>query len=266
MALQTNLNKKDKITIAIVLFAALVFTVIWFLIKPAITSILTTEDKIEQAEHTQTQYQSKLLYLSSAETLYSKAVNDLNESTADYYEVMDSSEIDRMVTSYVLKSGLFAESLNIKMPNGAVEENPYIYSEVTGSQTTTGTVSDTSTVGTGGVDTLLLPYSNARNNAKSTSSSGVQCAGLTIVVTGTPAACQALIDDLCTKPAVRITGFSWEKLDMIEHYNEQTGMYEYVDSGKIRLRIDLNLYMADVADYESAVSDAVNNAFTGAEV
>jgi len=255
MALQTNLNNKDKTTIALVLFAALIFVISWFLIKPTLSSIMTTEDKIEQAEITQKEYKNKIMYLTSAESLYENAVNDLNSSTVDFYDVMDSSEIDRMVTSYVLKSGLFSESLNINMPNGSVEERPYAYSKIANTQTSS--VSDTSDNAAGETDTLLVPYDNARRKATSTSSSGVQSVGLSLSVTGTPAACQAFIDDICTKPAVRITGFTWEKLDLVAKYNEQTGSYDYVDSGKIRLRIDLNLYMADVADYQAAVTYAV---------
>ena len=58
MALQTNLNDKDKKTIALVLFAALIFVIAWFLIRPTISSIMNTEDKIEQAELTQTEYRN----------------------------------------------------------------------------------------------------------------------------------------------------------------------------------------------------------------
>ena len=245
MAIQTNLNNKDKKTIAIVLFAALVFAIAWFLIRPTVTSIMNTNEKIEEAELTQEEYRNKLIYLTSAEELYGKAVDDLNESTKDYYELMDSSEIDRMVTSYVLQSGLFAESLNIKMPDGAVEERPYLYSTL--SEDSSNSSTDTSA--SDGADTLLAPYINARSRANSTESSGVQCVSISLSITGTKSGCQALIDDLCTKPAVRVTGFTWEKLDPVERINEQTGMVEYVDSGKVRLRIDVNLYMADVADY-----------------
>lgn len=247
MALQTNLNEKDKKTIAVVLFAALIFAIVWFLIKPTVTAITTTSDKIEQAEITKTQYQNKIMYLSSSEALYEKAVTDLSESTADFYPVMDSSEIDRMVTSYVLNSGLFSESLSIQMPSGNVEERPYAYSKITSSHSTSSV-----TTNNNGAETLLAPYDSARNNTNSTSSSGVQCVGLSITMTGSQAACQAMIDDLCTKPAVRITGFSWEKLDPVERLNPTTGVYEYVDSGKVRLVLNVNLYMADFADYEVA--------------
>lgn len=267
MAMQSNLSKKDKMTIAFVLFAALVFVVIWYLIKPTISSIATTTDKISQAEATQAEYKSKLISLSSGESIYAKTVSDFKDSTAHFYPVMDSSEIDRMVTSYVLKKGLFAENLIISMPKGAVEEKPYIYSSIeiyddySYSNDDSGENSTAiPTTNNTKVDSLLTPYTTARANSTSTVSSGVQCVELTLVVTGTANTCQALIDDLCTKPAVRIVSFEWLEVDKVERTNPETGIVERVDSGKERLRITVNLYMADISDYEVAVSDIVAEA------
>lgn len=279
MAMQTNISKKDKITIAVVLFAGIVFVSIWYLIRPNITSIMTISDKIEEAELTQTQYRNKLINLTSGEAIYDKTVSDFKDSTSYLYPTMDSSEIDRIVTSYVLKSGLFAENLTISMPSGAVDEKPYMYSSLaddnndrrsisidssvtTSDESSSVTTSDesdesstTTTVKTTTVDSLLTPYDNARNNCRSTQSSGVQRVGITIVVTGTQKACQAMIDDLCTKPALRITGFEWDDVDVTEKVNPETGEVELVNAGTVRLRISVNLYMADISDYEVAVSE-----------
>ncbi len=264
MALQTNLSKKDKMTIAIVLFVALVFVVAWFLIRPSISSITTTEEKIKQAEQTQQLYKQKIISLSSGEAVYEKSVNDLNDSTVEFYQVMDSSEIDKMVTSYVLKSGLFSENLVINILDGSVKESPYTYSSLANTKPANNSSSDSSsdsskntntpTPASGKntntqVDSLITPYNKARDNATNTSFSGVQCVKLTLVVTGSQATCQAFIDDICTKPAVRITGFEWQKVDLKEKINEETGEIEYVNSGIVRLKLDLNLYMADIADY-----------------
>lgn len=271
MALQTNLSKKDKMTIAIVLFAGLVFAISWFLIKPTATSIIELNDKIEQAEAKQDQYRKKIMNLSSGEALYGKSVNDLTESTSDLYAVMDSSEIDKMVTSYVLKSGLFSESLIINMPSGPVNEVPYKYSSLKDNQTNsvvTTDITDTTPTPTTAlglfssssntntiVDSLLTPYTKARADATSTESSGIQCVELTLVVTGNQSTCQAFIDDICTKSAVRITGFEWFKSDPVEKYNEKTGLIELVEPNTAKLKITVNLYMADIADYDIAVSD-----------
>ena len=270
MAMQTNLNKKDKMTIAVVLFAGIVFVSIWYLIRPNITSIMTITDKIEQAELTQNQYKNKLINLTSGEAIYEKTVSDFKDSTAYLYPMMDSSEIDRMVTSYVLKSGLFSENLIIKMPTEPVDESAYKYSSLAQdsynrsiytTDTTTNdddsASSDTASTTKTTVDSLFTPYDTARTNCSSTQSSGVQSVSITIVVTGTRKACQAMIDDLCTKDALRITGFEWEKTEMTEIIDPETGAIELVDSGKERLRISVNLYMADITDYETAVVDAV---------
>lgn len=256
MAMQTNLSKKDKMTIAVVLFAGLVFVFIWYLIRPNITSIMTINDKIEQAEITQSQYRNKLINLSSGEAIYEKTVSDFKDSTAYLYPLMDSSEIDRMVTSYVLKAGLFSENLVIKMPSDAVDEKPYKYSSIDAYSNyqaveTTLDTSDTTTVKTSTVDSLMTPYENARSSSRSTQSSGVRCVSLTIVVTGTRKACQAMIDDLCTKDALRITGFEWSTVDYTEKVDPETGKVELVDSGKVRLKIGVNLYMADISNYET---------------
>lgn len=269
MAMQTNLSKKDKFTIAIVLFAGLAFALIWFLIRPTITSIITINDEIEQAEITQADYKNKIMFLSSAEAIYDKTVNDLNDSTADYYPVMDSSEVDRMITSYVLESGLFAESLFINMPSGSVVESPYAYADV--SQTgaapvaADGSDEDAGTATVAGSSDLLSPYNNARANARTSEPSGVQCVSLTLVVTGSRSTCQAFIDDMCTNPAMRITGFSWSTVNMVEKYNPVTDTVELVDPGIVRLQISFNLYMVDVTDYDAAVSDAVNDAVADSE-
>ncbi|MCR5329156.1 MAG: hypothetical protein K6E12_09955 [Saccharofermentans sp.] len=257
MALQTNLSKKDKLTIVVLLFAAGIFMIIWFLIRPTVTSIITTNEKIEHAQEKQTEYKNKSMYLSSAEVLYDKTVSDLNASTADYYPLMDSSEIDKMVTSYVLRSGLFSESLTISMNDTPVEETPYIHADPSVQR---DSVSSASSSNDKSADSLLTPYNTARSDAKSTNTSDIRRIGLTLVVTGTRSACQALIDDLCTKPAVRISGFSWDKVDMIEVFNEETGLTEYKDSGVVRLRINVYLYMADFSDYSAAVTGTVDNA------
>ena len=143
------------------------------------------------------------------------------------------------------------------MPSGSVEEKSYLYSDVSNgtNSSSADTVTDTSTTENTNAESLTIPYNNARNNNNSTESSGVQCVELTLVVTGSHSVCQAFIDDICTKKAIRVTGFTWSKVDMIEVYNEETGVFEKEDPGIERLRIDINLYMADIADYSTAVTE-----------
>ncbi len=274
MKFETNLSTKDKKTIALVLGAGVVFIFGWFAIRPIVTSLTVIDADIEHAEMLQMQYKSKILNLSSAEALFNRAVNDLNESTEEYYPIMRSSDIDRMMTSYILDFGLYPEDLYITMPDGAVEEEPYVYSSIAGTtvyfteEITTDTsivVTNSSSTSSSSTDTadepvenLLIPYNRARSQASSTATSGIQCANLTYVVVGSREECQALIDDLSNKPSMRVTGYEWSEVDDIP-VEQEDGSIEYEDSGLVRLRIEFNLYMADVTDYQALVSEAVDS-------
>ena len=284
--LNTNLNNKDKATIAIVLFIGAVFAFSWYGIRPTIMSIRSLSDDIDQAKIVEVQSRGKVMSLASAESVFERVVGDLRDSTDDYYEVMTSSQIDRMATNYVLSFGLFPEDLYINMPTGPIEESPYGYSTAAARQSNrvvaaptptpdplenaVNSISDTVSSAVNGTDTsamqvesLYVPYSQARDAAASTAASGVQAADLTLVMTGSETACQALIDDLCRKPAVRITGFSWMRVEPVEQINEETGEVEIVNPDYVRLQVSVRLYMTNVADYEALVSDAVEAA--GAE-
>lgn len=282
---ETNLSAKDKITIAVVLFAGLMFVFVWYAIKPAVTSISSLNEDIEQASITQAQYKGKIMNLASAEAIFDSVTTDLYASTDDFYEVMTSSEIDRMMTSYVLSFGLFPEDLVISMPEGTIAEVPYSFSELGMTRSATRRAAPTPTpieistddtsdsedddsssnsfaasATSSNVESLMVPYSEARNSAGSTESSGVCAADVTLVMSGDEAVCQALIDDLCTNPSVRITGFNWLEEVMVTQVDEESGTSTLVESGMVRLQVDLRLYMTDVTDYDEAVSAAVEAA------
>lgn len=284
--LETNLSAKDKATIAVVLFVGIVFVFSWYAIRPTVMSIRALSDDIDQAKIVEIQSRGKVMSLTSAESAFGRVVSDLRDSTDGFYDVMTSSQIDRMATNYVLSFGLFPEDLYITMPNGPVEEIPYTYSPAAIRQasmviaTPTPTpdpiaeavndVSDTVNSAVSGaatnemqVESLFVPYNQARDAATTTGFSGVQAVDLTLVMTGSESACQALIDDLCRKPAARITAFSWMTVEPIEQLNEETGRIELIEPDYSRLQVSVRLYMTNVADYEALVSDAVEAA--GAE-
>lgn len=282
--LETNLSNKDKATIAIVLFVGIVFVFSWYAIRPAIMSIRSLSDDIEQARIVEAQSRGKVMSLASAEAVFDRVTEDLADSTDDYYDVMTSSQIDRMATNYVLSFGLFPEDLYISMPSTPVEEVPYPYSVAALVQSVMTTPAPTpepdpmmttpapgtnATDGTNNqdqstqVESLFVPYNQARDVATSTRNAGVYAADLTLVMTGSESACQALIDDLCSKHSLRITGFTWLDVDPIERTNEETGAVELVEPDYVRLQVNVRLYMTYVADYASLVSDAVQAA--GAE-
>ena len=113
------------------------------------------------------------------------------------------------------------------------------------------------------VDSLIVPYNRAKGEVVSTLNSGVVFADISIVVTGDEAVCQAMLDDLCSNSSIRIRGFEWMEMDLISQYDEESGTTEYIIPDSRRLRVDLRIYMLNVADYEAMVNAAVAEA--GAE-
>ena len=277
MKFESNLNDKDKKTIALVLGAAVVFMFGWFGIRPTVNDILELDGDIDTASLKQTEYKNKIINLSSAETIFGRAVNDLSDSTEEYYPMMQSSDIDRMMTSYVLGFGLYPENMNITMPVDPVVEAPYVYSDIepvtvtpaplpTTAPTPAPAASSTGSDNSGSteympeqVDSLFAPYNDARSSAVSTASSGIYCVTLSYTVTGSEEACQALIDDLSVKPSIRLTGFEWQEVDPIAEEQED-GTIVYIEADTVRLTVNFNLYMTDIADYEEVVQEAVDAA------
>lgn len=277
MKFESNLNDKDKKTIALVLGAAVVFMFGWFGIRPTVNDILELDGDIDTASLKQTEYKNKIINLSSAETIFGRAVTDLSDSTEEYYPMMQSSDIDRMMTSYVLGFGLYPENMNITMPVDPVVEAPYVYSDIepvtvtpaplpTTEPTPAPAASSTGSDNSGSteympeqVDSLFAPYNDARSSAVSTASSGIYCVTLSYTVTGSEEACQALIDDLSVKPSIRLTGFEWQEVDPIAEEQED-GTIVYIEADTVRLTVNFNLYMTDIADYEEVVQEAVDAA------
>lgn len=268
MKFETNLNRQDKRTIAIVLYLAVVALFAWYLIRPAWTKLGTLDDQIETAQSEREANRTKIINLASAEALYDKAVTDITDSTSYFYDVMDNSEIEKMVTEYILDFGLTPVNLYVDITDGSyVEEQPYVYSGIqTGSVSAAVVAEDTSdteseseavsAVGTASstvstdVQSLLTVYTNAVSNCSSTSYSQVECHQVTVEILGNGDIEQKLIDDITKNPSIRVTGFSWSEAEPVYVYDEE-GNPTVVNSGQKQLTINFNFYMSDKPDFET---------------
>ncbi|MBR6850509.1 MAG: hypothetical protein IKM88_09770, partial [Lachnospiraceae bacterium] len=127
--MEATLTARDKKLLYILGFIVIAFVFGWILMRPVIRSIITTNEEIASAQALKQQNENKSLGLMSAQILMDKFEEDLETATEEYYAPMDSSEIDKMFTMYVLGFGLRAKDLIIAMPSSALEEMPYKHSE-----------------------------------------------------------------------------------------------------------------------------------------
>ena len=264
MKLETNLRPQDKRTIAIVLYVAIVVLFCWYFIRPAWINLGDLDDKIKQAEETKQEYRMKTINLASAEVLYDSAVKDITDSTKDFYDIMDNSEIERMATTYILRYGLSPIDFSIDLRDGSsYAESPYQYSglrapskanDASLKTSTTPTPAETvsmpaTVIKTTDVQSLQVYYNESVNGVESTIPAEVQCASITIVVQGTKEKCQAVIDDLTKNPSIRVRGFSWK--DPVPVYAiDDDGNKTLVNGNSKELKLDLNFYMSDKPQFE----------------
>ena len=278
-----TLTERDKKLLYMPVFIVIIFIFGWCLIRPLYKHTVEDQEKIEVATSLKASNESKLMGVTAAAAITESFRQEMNESSDIYYDYMDSSEIDKLVTSYILKKGLLARDLTISIPSGYVSESPYAYSDVRVVNTTSSVSSSEETIddlmGTGAdtasnsdddeinssayykdaveafvtmqepqvvalIQTPSESYMNGLRNSSGTTSSGILCVGLSIVVEGDKKAEQAIIDELTHNPSVRITSFNWMKLDPVA-YLQEDGSILVVDSEVSQLHLSVNLYMKD---------------------
>ena len=281
MNLNSTLTARDKKLLYMLVFIVIIFIFGWYLIRPLYKKTVADQESISIASSLQASNETKVIGLTTAQGLTDRFSQDYAESTAIYYDYMDSSEIDKLVTSYILRKGLMARDLTITMPTGYVSEKPYIYSELSeetvaateptaeelvnaGEVAETGTIAEndeiksstyykdavlSSITGMESHQIALVPtpmetYAIGQRNASGTESSELLCVQLNIIVEGDKKAEQAIIDDLAHNPSVRVTGFNWIKMDPVTFLLED-GSVLVVESELTQLQISVNLYMKD---------------------
>ena len=268
MNFSSAITERDKKLIYGLLFIVIIFFFGWCLIRPLYKAIAETSERIEEESAIKSSNEAKVIGLESAKILTDQFDKDLAEATADYYPMMDSSEIDKLVTTYILKKGLIARSLSIQMPTGTVSEKPYIYSdlelkpvieiteEVQPEETEeddsksyftnailgfiTGYTSERMTM----INTPIEEYTNGRSRTSDTSASGIYCVTLSIMVEGDEKTEQEIIDELSHNPSLRLVNFNWIELDPITYLQEDGSILIYESESKI-LSFTVNLYMTD---------------------
>ncbi|MBO4610384.1 MAG: hypothetical protein J5696_11020 [Lachnospiraceae bacterium] len=278
MNLNSTLTERDKKLLYMLVFIVIIFVFGWYIIRPLYKNTVADQESMVIASSLKAANETKVIGLSSAENLTEKFRSDLADSTSVYYDYMDSSEIDKLVTSYILRKGLRARDLTIGMPDGYVSEMPYIYSDLsasseiyyveesydTGLETSestdekedkikssayykdavlgmlTGSQPEEITI----VAAPMESYAAGVSSADTTESSGILCVKLSIVVEGDPATEQAMIDELTHNPSLRVTGFNWIKLDPVTYVLDD-GSIVVVESELNQLQLSINLYMKD---------------------
>ncbi|HUM83816.1 MAG TPA: hypothetical protein PLN48_08555 [Lachnospiraceae bacterium] len=267
MKIQMDLTERDKkllyvlgLVIIIALFALLA-------IRPLLTSLSDKETEITAAEETKQVLATKRMTLPSVTANVTKMSEEVNSYSQKYYAMMTSSEIDKLITGYVLSNGLTSRDLAITMPTAALTLTPYQYSEAakadaaakatesaTESQYNMNDATDSAAQAALAAGNMADSTDDSTLTVNDTNVAGVYAAELTLKVEGNREIEQLMLDDIQTNyPSMRVTAYSWNKSDTVATQTD-SGIV-YTGSTEV-LNLNIELYMYDPNAYVSTTDSA----------
>lgn len=138
MKMEMKMTEKDKkLLVFLGIFVVVVCFSYWG-IRPAIKSIISTNEDIQDAQDTKDMYDMKLVELPMLQFENEDMEEEIVNVRETYFSMMTSDEIDKYFTNMALSYSLYAYDLGIVMPEETSDLTPYQYSDkaLYGSSTT----------------------------------------------------------------------------------------------------------------------------------
>jgi hypothetical protein len=138
MKMEMKMTEKDKkLLVFLGIFVVVVCFSYWG-IRPAIKSIISTNEDIQDAQDTKDMYDMKLVELPMLQFENEDMEEEIVNVRETYFSMMTSDEIDKYFTNMALSYSLYAYDLGIVMPDETSDLTPYQYSDkaLYGSSTT----------------------------------------------------------------------------------------------------------------------------------
>lgn len=219
MRLDLNMTEKDKKLLLILTVIVIIVGFTFLGIRPLVMNYMETKQELETAQKEQEINQTKEMMFSNLQEFNESLKTKTAEATADYYPILKSNEIDRLLTGLAVHNGLQAMNLDITMPEEELTLEPYGSSE---DGTTDGTAEGTtteepsmteSTYNVGG--TTAAPQTDEESTAETqqteTPSTGIYAATAVMTIQGNRDAMSSMLNELTRNyPSIRITGYSWD--------------------------------------------------------
>ena len=204
-------------------------------ILPLLSKSQELREELTQAQLEQTEKEQKVLSLSTMEKRKKEAEASLEEMKKEFYGVMQSKDIDKMLTEMALSNGVVVNEMDIAMPSLGEYTQLTDYSKML-------------------IAAALNNEEGTQDKEEAPSYGGDYTAQVEMTMTGGRVPLQAVLDNCASQePKMRIAEFLWQA----DKKNE----------GTYTLAIKLELYMAeDTQEYlleqmeRKAVEKAEENA------
>lgn len=182
-------------------------------ILPLLSKSQELREELTQAQLVQTEKEQKVLSLSTMEKRKKEAEASLEEMKKEFYGVMQSKDIDKMLTEMALSNGVVVNEMDIAMPSLGEYTQLTDYSKML-------------------IAAALNNEEGTQDKEEAPSYGGVYTAQVEMTMTGGRVPLQAVLDNCASQePKMRIAEFLWQA----DKKNE----------GTYTLAIKLELYMAE---------------------
>ncbi len=262
--MKTEMTERDKKLLYMLGFIVIIFLFVIIADRPLFRKIRATNKEIETEQATHDTIEMKLARMSVVEGYRQQIGEKVDLYAKRYYPMMDSTQIDDLLTGRVLELGLKAVDLYIDMPKETVILLPYQYSEawdgLTEEQIAAGGGADpdyeqveqfTDTLQSGEAPDI----EETSDQVYDTSLSGVKAAQVSMKAFGNEASLKVLLDKLIADQSLRVTGYTWEVIPGSGFSYVDGQIVELSETDK-QLRIELQVLMYDENAYvESTIRD-----------
>lgn len=221
-----KLTERDK---KLLIFLAVFIVVIGIgagVLLPLIQKSQDLSSELADARLERQEKEMKVAMLPSMREKEKQLQENLSQVQQEFYKVMPSMEIDKMLTDLALARGLQVQDLNISLPLKGQYTELMDYTAMLNQQA--AGAEDESSSG-------LLVYS------------GASTASVTMVMTGERVNLQAMLDACAIQePRLRISNFQWQK-----NTRGETGGYTLAVSMELYMYEDTSQYMQELMEQDT---------------
>lgn len=209
LGMKLTITEHDK---KLLYFLAIFVIVVGFgglVIRPLVVANLQMSKKLEQAQEEKSNLEQKVGLSTSSKKVYDSLSKDLEKSVSDFYPMMKSEEIDKMITDLLLDYGVFSRDLDIQMGTEEVQVKPYGKESV----------------------------------EEDDISTGVYAAEVSLTATGKRNTLQKVIDTLGRDyKAIRITAYNWSSELQTVNSDNTTGALKLEHTSVLTFNLEIYMY------------------------
>ncbi len=211
-----GMTERDKKLLYMLGFIVIIFLFIIIADRPLFRKIRETNKEIAKEQETHDTIELKLSRMDLIQNYKEQIDSKVSLYSDRYYPLMDSTQVDDLLTGYVLSEGLKAVDLYINMPKEAVKLPAYKYSEE-GMKDNMDSGESSGEPDQDQVDEFTTAINNEGSvdvdesaaRVMDTTLSGVYAAEVSMTAFGSEQRLKDLLDKLFRDQSLRVTGYQW---------------------------------------------------------